>query len=130
MATQKKMLSEVLADHVVRRSYENLPLAAVTVAKRSILDAFGCILAASTLEPACRCLVDLAKESAGKRESSILVFGDMVPAPMAAFANGALVHALDYEDVTDSPGGHPIAGTLPAALALSADSATRRVASH
>ncbi|MBI2916769.1 MAG: MmgE/PrpD family protein [Chloroflexi bacterium] len=110
--------SLALARNVVSTSYDHLPPAAVAAAKRSLLDALGCLLAASTLEPACRPLVELAQEAGGKPESSVLVFGGRVSAPWAAFANGALVHALDYEDVTDSPGGHPIAGTLPAALAI------------
>ncbi len=110
--------SLALARNVVNTSYADLPGPAVAAAKRSILDALGCVLAASTLEPACRALVEVAQEAGGKPESSVLVFGGRLPAPWAAFANGALVHALDYEDVTDSPGGHPTAGTLPAALAV------------
>jgi 2-methylcitrate dehydratase PrpD len=37
---------------------------------------------------------------------------------MAAFANGALAHALDYEDAFDGTPAHPNAATVPVALAL------------
>jgi 2-methylcitrate dehydratase PrpD len=41
-----------------------------------------------------------------------------VPAESAAFVNGALAHALDYEDSHDIALIHPNAPTVPAALAL------------
>ncbi len=37
---------------------------------------------------------------------------------MAAFANGAMVHVLDYDDTLDDAITHPTAVTLPAALAI------------
>jgi 2-methylcitrate dehydratase PrpD len=37
---------------------------------------------------------------------------------MAAFANGALAHALDYEDAFDGTPAHPNAASVPVALAL------------
>jgi 2-methylcitrate dehydratase PrpD len=42
-----------------------------------------------------------------------------VPAAAAAFANGALAHALDFEDAHDGALLHPNAPTIPAALAIS-----------
>lgn len=75
-------------------------------------------LAAGTLGEGCRAFVDLALAVGGKAESSILGFGAKVPAAMAALANGAMSHALDYEDVHDGALVHPNATTVPAALAV------------
>jgi 2-methylcitrate dehydratase PrpD len=57
-------------------------------------------------------------ESGGKKESTILGFQAQVPAHMAAFANGAMAHALDFEDSHDLALVHPNAVTVPAALAM------------
>ena len=47
----------------------------------------------------------------------MLGFGGRVPAPMAAFANGALAHALDYDDLTPW-GQHSGSSIVPAVLAV------------
>ncbi|MDP2951845.1 MAG: MmgE/PrpD family protein, partial [Chloroflexota bacterium] len=91
-------LASVLARHIVRTEFSDLPPETVEVTKRSILDTMGVILAASTLEDGCRAVVSLVKEAGGKAESSILAFGGKVPCGMAAFANGSMTHALDYDD--------------------------------
>ena len=107
-----------LAKNVVNISYDDIPEEVVESTKKSILDTLGVLVAGSGLEPSCRRVVELVKGAGGREESSILVFGDKVPAQMAAFANGAMVHALDYDDVIDDAVVHPTAATLPAALAI------------
>jgi 2-methylcitrate dehydratase PrpD len=110
--------SLLLARSIADISYDDLPGPAVDAAKKSFLDALGVTLAASTLGEGCRAFVDLALAMRGVQESTILGFGSKVPAPMAAFANGSLAHALDFEDVHDSAPVHPNAATMPAALAV------------
>ncbi|MPR05486.1 MmgE/PrpD family protein [Microvirga tunisiensis] len=111
-------LCYVFADFAANASYKKLPEDAIEGAKRSILDTLGVILAASGMEPASRVAVDLARESGGRPESTILAFGGKVPAVMAAFANGAMAHSLDYDDQT--PWGQHASSTLiPAVFAVS-----------
>jgi 2-methylcitrate dehydratase PrpD len=105
------------AQSIVDTGYESLPLAAIDAAKKSILDTFGCILAASGTEPAIRGSVDLVRENAGKPESTIFGFGVKVPATMAAFANGAMAHSLDFDDRT-AWGAHAGSSLIPAAFAI------------
>jgi len=107
-----------LADCIVNTRYEDIPPDAISVAKWSILDTLGTTCAASTAAPQCGGLVELIKESGGREESSIVAFGGKVPAWSAAFANGALSHSLDYDDVHDEAGVHAGVGTVPAAFAL------------
>jgi 2-methylcitrate dehydratase PrpD len=110
--------SQVLARNIDDVTYEDIPALAIDVAKRSLLDAIGVTLAASTLGEGCRAFVDLAIADDGLRESAILGFGAKASAAMAAFANGSMAHALDFEDVHDSAPVHPNAATVPAALAV------------
>jgi len=111
-------IGQELAKNVVNTKYEALPHEIVETTKKSILDTLGVMLAASTLEPACKEMVELAKENGGTEESTIIAFGGKTSCLLAAFANGALTHDLDYDDVHDEFGLHPTAACLPAALAL------------
>jgi 2-methylcitrate dehydratase PrpD len=97
--------------------YATLPASAVEGAKKTILDALGVILAASGTEPAVRGVVDLVRESGGRPESTVLGFGGKVPAIMAAFANGAMAHCLNYDDQTPW-GQHSSTSIVPAAFAV------------
>lgn len=51
-------------------------------------------------------------------ESSLLVRGRPTTAAMAAFLNGYAIHALDYDDVSDTIYGHPSSVILPPLLAV------------
>ena len=74
-------------------------------------------LAASGLEPAVRPALELVEETGGRAEASVLGAGDRVPAMMAAFANGALAHGLDYDDQTPW-GQHSSSSVVLRALAV------------
>ncbi|MFC3068883.1 MmgE/PrpD family protein [Phenylobacterium soli] len=111
-------LSRRIAEHVAGARFEALPAAAVEATKRSLLDALGVTLGASRMGEGCQAFVDLARSAgAGRPESTILGFGDKVAAPLAALANGAMAHALDYEDAYDEAPLHPNAIAVPAVLA-------------
>lgn len=110
--------SLILAKHIAAIRYEDLPDDVVRVAKKSFLDALGVTLAAGTLGEGCKQFVDLAVAERSKPESTIIGFGVKASATMAAFANGAMAHALDFEDAYDGAPVHPNAATIPAALAV------------
>ena len=110
-------LCQDIASFIVDTRYEKLSEAAVEGAKQSILDTLGVILAAGRMEPAVRGIVDLAKEGAGRPESSVLGFGGRLPAVSAAFVNGAMAHCLDYDDQTPW-GQHSASSLLPAVFAV------------
>lgn len=110
-------LSRQLARHIAGATYAGLPAAAVTATKASLRDAIGVMLAASGLGEGCQAFADIARGS-GAGPATILGYGDRVSPAMAAFANGAMAHALDYEDAYDGAPVHPNAATIPAALAI------------
>ncbi len=109
--------SEAISEHVAKLEFDSLPAATVTAAKCVLLDAVGVMLGASGLAPEARPFVSLARSS-GAGPCAILGAGQSASAPMAAFANGALAHALDYEDAFDLAPGHPNASLVPALIAL------------
>jgi len=108
----------MMAEFASQATYESLPPNAVEMSKRVLLDTIGVMLAATTLEKkAVLPIIKLVQEGGGKEESTILAFGGKVPCWNAAFANGALSHALDYS-ATDSRGTAPGGSNVPAALAM------------
>jgi 2-methylcitrate dehydratase PrpD len=58
-------------------------------------------------------------ESGGKPESTIVGFGGKAPCWIAAFINGSLSHAIDFDDCVglEKPIMHPTGSSFPAALA-------------
>ena len=105
------------AEYAVDTRFESIPASAVEAAKKSTLDLFGVILASSGLEPAVRGLVELVHETGGRPESTVLGFPGHVPAVWAAFANGAMAHGLDFDDLTPW-GNHASSSIVPAAFAV------------
>ena len=110
--------SLALARHVASTPYERLSVATVAMTRRSILDAIGVSMAASGLEPACRPFLDFALESGAAPRALVLGTGRRTSVELAALANGALAHALDYEDAHDPSRTHPNAAAVAAALSL------------
>lgn len=111
-------LSSALAAFVAETMYDDLPVRSREMAKRCVLDAVGVSLAATRAE-VCRPFRELAIEQGGRPECTLLGSDVRVPAAAAAFANGALAHALDFEDSHDGALLHPNAPTIPGVLAVS-----------
>jgi 2-methylcitrate dehydratase PrpD len=111
-------VSVLLSKHISDTKYDNIPTSAVEVAKKSLLDALGVMIAASSLGEGCKEIVKLASEGGGKKESTVIGFNLKLPMVMAAFANGSMAHAIDFEDVHDGALVHPNAATIPAALSV------------
>ena len=118
VTTQSKNDSTaILTNFASNTDYERLPPNVVELSKRVLLDTIGVMLGATTLEKAVLPVIKLVKEGGGKEESTIIGFGGKVPCWNAAFANGALSHALDYS-TSDSRGVAPGGAIVPAGLAM------------
>lgn len=91
--------------------------AARHAAKRVLLDATGVMLGASGMVREVDSFVAVAR-AMGEGPCRVLGTGFAVSPAMAALANGAMAHALDYEDAFDLAPGHPNASLVPALLAL------------
>jgi 2-methylcitrate dehydratase PrpD len=108
---------KAIARFAATLSYQNIPDRTRNTVKRIILDCIGTALAATTLGDGCREAIAVARRLGGKPESSILGVGTKVSAIQAAFANGALVHALNYDPI-GAEIGHVGVVCLPAPLAM------------
>lgn len=68
-------------------------------------------------EPVARIVRRMVRETAAASSGATLFGGGCASAAMAALANGAASHALDYDDTHFGHIGHPSVAVIPAALA-------------
>jgi 2-methylcitrate dehydratase PrpD len=110
---------EGLAERIGAIRYDSLPAEAVHWAKMAILDTVGVMLAGAA-EPCAQIVERVLATGATGSNGECLIFGtDRRTAPLdAALINGTAAHALDFDDVSNSLGGHPSAPILPALFAL------------
>lgn len=115
--TDRDDMQHRFAEFVSKCRYEDLSPEAIDGAKKSILDTLGVMLAATGSTPAVGAVAEVVREAGGTPEASILGFGGRTSAVMAAFANGAMAHCLDFDD--HAPEGHHYSSSIvPAAFAL------------
>src|SRR3954449_11043434 len=110
---------EGIAERIGAIAYADLPREAVYWAKTAILDTVGVTLAGAA-EPCTQIVARVLSAGAGRTNGQCLIFGtDRRAAPLdAALINGTAAHALDFDDVSNSMGGHPSAPIVPALFAL------------
>ena len=107
-------------------SFDSIPVEAIRIGTRCLLDGLGLYVAGSE-EHSVRILIDEAEEMGGRPEALLLGRGDKkVPATMAARVLGTAGHAHDWDDsqVSHDPAHvyglltHPTIPPLSAALAM------------
>ena len=94
----------------------DLPASAIAAAKANVFDTLACAAAGSGARGVAEAR-ELAVEWAGAPQATILAFGDKVPAHHAAWVNGTMAHARDYDDTHDAAILHAGVSVVPAALA-------------
>ena len=109
-----------LARRINSLTFNELPPEAIHWAKVGILDTVGVTLAGSR-EETTRIVETVLSPGAGAGASLVLGGGRRVSALDAALINGAASHALDFDDMNNTLGGHPSAPILPALFALADD---------
>jgi 2-methylcitrate dehydratase PrpD len=112
-----RSVSQTIGAHVAGLDYYEIPSAASHQARRALLDSLGVMLGATGLSPEATPYHTVALSAGGGSMSRLLSGGDASP-EHAAFANGALSHALDFGDVFDLGPAHPNAALVPALIAL------------
>jgi 2-methylcitrate dehydratase PrpD len=110
-----------IADFILRLRMDDIPERTRELAKGFLLDGLGVTLAGST-EKGSRIIQAHLREAGGKPESSVLGTPLRLPAHMAALANGAAGHAMDYDDTQLATSKESVYGLLthPTVPALSA----------
>ncbi|MGW2650324.1 MmgE/PrpD family protein [Streptomyces sp. NPDC001393] len=108
--------SAQIANFVTSSTFDKLPAAVVHESKRILLDSLGCAVAA-TDDLKGRIGIEYA-QIVGGTDRSATIFGSTQRSSIfgAAFANGELINALDFDAVL--PPGHVSPYVLPGALAV------------
>ncbi len=112
-----KRVTQGIAEYLATASLEDFPTEAVLAAKGAIIDCLACMLAGSQ-EPLAYVICDYVRAEGGTPSASIIGRGFKTSTPYAALVNGAMGHALDYDDITEVTKTHPTAVLLPGSLAL------------
>jgi 2-methylcitrate dehydratase PrpD len=116
MAAVRSSLSRELARHFLAQQAQGLPEAIAAKARLHVADSVGIALAAHKTQVASQVLKAMAPEgSAGP--AGVIGLSRGAAAPQAAFANAALIHILDFDDIHDEARLHPTPVALSAALA-------------
>lgn len=114
------MLSQTgrFADAIMKVHYEDLPEAAIRVARHIMIDGLGVTIAGAS-EPSGvgRIVRDYVRTFGGRGDATVIAGGFKASMTDAAFANGTMGHALDFDN-TWYPMNHPTSPTLPAILAV------------
>jgi 2-methylcitrate dehydratase PrpD len=110
-------LTRTLAERAVAITYDALPDGVRELARQCVLDYLGVGLAGADDELA-RILLEETSEAGGAAQAGVIGHVARLPVLSAALVNGAIAHALDYDDVNLAMPGHPSVAILPALLAL------------
>ncbi|WP_321828529.1 MmgE/PrpD family protein [Thalassovita sp.] len=109
-------ITAALARFAAETAENQIPEAPMAVMQLSLLDWVACAVAGAD-EPVSNILRDMVMAEGGAPQATV-VGGGQVPARAAALANGAISHALDYDDTHFAHIGHPSVAVVSAALAV------------
>jgi 2-methylcitrate dehydratase PrpD len=111
-------VTDIFARFVAETDYAAISAKTLANAKMHILDTLGVALAAVST-PVAEIALDYCKRVGVSADASIWGTAARASAPMAAFANGLLAHALDFDDWDGLiHAGHPSSMVVGAALTL------------
>jgi 2-methylcitrate dehydratase PrpD len=114
------MLINEIAVRIADFSAAEVESLAAETARLAILDTIGCTLAGSRAGVTRTVLRTLRASRGGELNGRATLFGHAGGADVldAALVNGTAAHALDFDDCSNTMGGHPSAPILPALWAL------------
>jgi 2-methylcitrate dehydratase PrpD len=110
-------LAHAIAERIHRQRYEDLTPAALEWTRTAFIDTLGVTLAGMQ-EDGPRILMQVPGIAAAAGPCLIFATDRRTSALDAALVNGVASHALDYDDVSGTLGGHPSVTVIPAMLAL------------
>ena len=110
-------LTKIFSNFVSQATLQNFNDEMIFFSKMSMIDWCGVAYAAKD-EPVSKIVTKLIDEEQTKGLSRLISNGKEVSAKSAAFVNGTIGHALDYDDTHFLFTGHPTASAFPTALAL------------
>ena len=109
-------ITSSIGHYLATATIEDFPPDAVEAARGAITDCLACMLAGSR-EDLADILHRYVAAEASAPVATVVGRGFRTSAANASLVNGAMAHALDYDDITQITKTHPTAVLLPAALA-------------
>ena len=106
-----------LGERISAIKFDDLPAAAIHWSKVAIADTIACTLAGAR-EPCTEIVEKTLVPDRTKGDCLVIGRGRRTGALEAALVNGTSSHALDYDDINKSLGGHPSVTLVPALMAL------------
>ena len=111
-------LARKLAAFAVNAAHDDFPARARHLAVDAVTDCVGCMLAGAR-EPLAAMILKVVPAARSGGAGSLLVGTALDAAPAdAALYNGAIAHALDYDDTNHPAYAHPSAVIVPALFAV------------
>ena len=110
-------LTKIFSNFVSQATLQNFNDEMIFFSKMSMIDWCGVAYAAKE-EPVSKIVTKLIEEEQTKGHSKLISNGQQASSKSAAFVNGTIGHALDYDDTHFLFTGHPTASAFPTALAL------------
>jgi len=110
--------SRALAELAIETPHAALGEAADSATRLLILDTLGSAMAGNNA-PGILSALRSMKRWGGAHEATVWTYGGRMPTPSAAFVNGCMVHAMDYDDVHLTSVLHLTSSLIPATLAVS-----------
>ena len=113
----EKSIARQIAEFAVNLKYSDLPEKVVFEVKRYLYDSVGCAYGAFHTKDV-NIIREIYKEMGGKEESTVIGFGDRIPAVNSALVNSLMIRSLDFNDIywKEDP-SHP-SDIIPAALSM------------
>ena len=93
-----KSISRQIAEFAVKLKYSDLPDNVVNEVKRYLYDSVGCSYGGYHTKDV-NILRDIYTNMAGKKEATLLGFGDKMPTVNATLVNSLMIRALDFNDI-------------------------------
>jgi len=113
----QKSISRQIAEFAIKLKYEDLPKEVINEVKRYLYDSIGCAYGGYHTKDV-KILHDIYTEMAGKKEATVIGYGNRIPAVSATLVNSLMIRALDFNDIywKEDP-SHP-SDIIPAALSV------------
>lgn len=115
-ATTSRDIAFDIADWAADLRCSDLDPAVIEAVRTNVFDTLSCAVAGSSAAGVGE-VAGLARSWGGTPQAAVLVFGDRLPAHHAAWVNGTMAHARDYDDTHDEAVLHAGVSVVPAALA-------------
>ena len=111
-------ITDQLVEFSTEIEWKDIPASVMAVQKRTIADMVSVMIGATGMSESAAAFARMAVRSGTGRRCTLFARPEKVNPGMAALANGALTHALDYEDAHKTATCHSNSASIPALLAL------------